>query len=159
MKRQMKNGTVMQWLSLLHIFIKLSLNSGFSQVQTLVAACLKFALVRISGKWSRLEIRLNDFRLSTIPQKQFTIIIKSFHLYHVCQWISFDKAVIHTVDTDVVVFGLKYQAFIDCRIFIHLGCRSKKRLLELKNTELSRELCIALPGLDDDAYLHHQALF
>ena len=59
----------------------------------------------------------------------------------------FDKAVIHTVDTDIVVFGLKYQAFNDCRIFIHLGCRSKKRLLELKNAELSRQLCIALPGL------------
>ena len=59
----------------------------------------------------------------------------------------FDKAVIHTVDTDVVVLGLYYQACIDCGIFIHLGCGSKKWLLELKNTELRRELYVALPGL------------
>ena len=58
----------------------------------------------------------------------------------------FVKAVIHTVDTDVVVLGLYYQAFIVCKIFIHLGCRSKKRLLELKNAELSSQLCVALPG-------------
>ena len=37
----------------------------------------------------------------------------------------FDKAVVRTVDTDVVVLGLYYQAFIDCEIFIHFGCGSK----------------------------------
>ena len=42
----------------------------------------------------------------------------------------YDKAVIHAVDT------LYYQAFIDCGVFIRLGCGSKKRLLELKNAEL-----------------------
>ena len=59
----------------------------------------------------------------------------------------FNKTVIHTVDTNVVALGLYYLAFIDCRIFIHLGCGSKKQLLELKNAELSRKLCMALPGL------------
>ena len=34
----------------------------------------------------------------------------------------FEKAVIHTINTDVVVLGWYYQAFIDCEIFIHLGC-------------------------------------
>ena len=59
----------------------------------------------------------------------------------------FDKAVIHIVNTDVVALGLYYQAFIDCRVLIHLGCGSRKWLLELKNTELPRELCVAFPGL------------
>ena len=59
----------------------------------------------------------------------------------------FDKALIHTVEIDVVVLDLYYQAFIDCRILIHFGCGSKKWLLELQNTELSRELCVVLPGL------------
>ena len=35
-------------LSLLHNFIHLSLNSGSAQVQTLLAACRRFAMVRIS---------------------------------------------------------------------------------------------------------------
>ena len=72
----------------------------------------------------------------------------------------FDKAVVHTVDTDVVVLGLYYQAFIDCGIFIHLGCGSNKRLLELMNAELSRELCVALlrlhalTGCDSTSFIH-----
>ena len=40
--------TVVQWLLLLHNFIQLSLNSGSAQVQTLLAACQRFAMVRIS---------------------------------------------------------------------------------------------------------------
>ena len=35
---------------------------------------LRYAMVRIS-EWSHLEIRLNAFRRSTIPQKQFIFII------------------------------------------------------------------------------------
>ena len=58
-----------------------------------------------------------------------------------------DKAVIHTVDTDAVVLGLEYQAFIDCEILIHLEYGSKKSLLELQNTELSRELGVVLSWL------------
>ena len=41
-------GAVVQWLSLLHNFIQLSLSSGYAQVQTLLAACRRFAMVRIS---------------------------------------------------------------------------------------------------------------
>ena len=72
----------------------------------------------------------------------------------------FDKAVVHTVDTDVVVLGLYYQAFIDCEIFTHLGCGSKKQLLELNNAELPKELCVALPGphlltiCDSTSFIH-----
>ena len=36
------------WLSLLHNFIQQSLNSDSAQVQTLLAACQRFAMVRIS---------------------------------------------------------------------------------------------------------------
>ena len=42
------NGVVVQWLSLLHNFIQLSLNSGSAQVQILLAACWRFVMVRIS---------------------------------------------------------------------------------------------------------------
>ena len=36
------------WLSLLHNFIQLSLNSGSAQVQTLLTACQRFVMVMIS---------------------------------------------------------------------------------------------------------------
>ena len=41
-------GDVVQLLSLPHSLIQLSLNSGSAQVQTLLAACRRFAMVRIS---------------------------------------------------------------------------------------------------------------
>ena len=46
-----------KWLSLLHNFIPLSFNSGPVQVQILLAACHRFAMVRISDNgcgWKRL---------------------------------------------------------------------------------------------------------
>ena len=42
------SGAVVEWLSLLHNFIQLSLNSGSAQFQTLLAACQRFTMVRIS---------------------------------------------------------------------------------------------------------------
>ena len=42
------SDAVVYWLSLLHNFIQLSLNSGSAQVQILLAACRRFAMVRIS---------------------------------------------------------------------------------------------------------------
>ena len=42
------HGAVVEWLSLLHNFIQLSLNLGSAQVQTLVTACRRFAMVMIS---------------------------------------------------------------------------------------------------------------
>ena len=41
-------GAVVEWLSLLHNFTQLSLNLGSAQVQTLLKACRRFAMVRIS---------------------------------------------------------------------------------------------------------------
>ena len=41
-------NVVVQWLSLLHNFIQLSMNSGSVQIQTLLAACRSFTIVRIS---------------------------------------------------------------------------------------------------------------
>ena len=96
-------------------------------------------------------------KLSTLHEETDT---KVFTCIKYVNESGFDKAVVHTVDTDVVVLGLYYQAFIDCEIFIHLGCGSKKRLLELKNAELSRELCVALPGphaltgCDSTSFIH-----
>ena len=60
-----KNDVMVLWLSLLHKFMQLTLHSDSAQVQTLLAACRRFAMVRISDS---LEIRLSAFR-STIPQK------------------------------------------------------------------------------------------
>ena len=65
-------NTVVRWVSLLWNFIQLSLNSGSVQVQTL----LSVSEIRDGEdlwQWSQLEIRLNAFRRSTIPQKQFII--------------------------------------------------------------------------------------
>ena len=41
-------STVVYWLSQRHNFIELSLKLGSAQVQTLLAACRRFAMVRIS---------------------------------------------------------------------------------------------------------------
>ena len=95
--------------------------------------------------------------LSTLHEETDT---KAFTCINYVNESDFDKTVVHTVDTDVVVLGLYYQAFIDCEIFIRLGCGSKKRLLKLKNVELSRELCVALPGphaltrCDSTSFIH-----
>ena len=50
--------------TLSHNFFQLSLKSGFAQVQTLPAEIPDCEDVL---QWSRLEVRLNAFRRSTIP--------------------------------------------------------------------------------------------
>ena len=65
------SGAVVCWLSLLHNFIQLSLNAG-SNPDLVVSEIHNGEDLR---QWSHLEIRLNAFRLSTLPQKQFIIII------------------------------------------------------------------------------------
>ena len=47
-----RSDAVVQWLSLLHNSIQLSLNSDSAQVQFLLATCWRFAIVRISGNGS-----------------------------------------------------------------------------------------------------------
>ena len=42
------SGVVVRWLSLLHNLTQLHLSSGSAQVQTVIAACQRFAMVRIS---------------------------------------------------------------------------------------------------------------
>ena len=51
-----------------HNFIQRRLKSGSAQVQILLAACRRFVMVRISDNGP-------SFHRSTIPQKQFIIII------------------------------------------------------------------------------------
>ena len=41
-------GAVVKWLVLLHYFIQIILNLGSALVQTLLTACWRFAMVRIS---------------------------------------------------------------------------------------------------------------
>ena len=90
------SGALVQWLLLLLDFIQPSLNSGSVQVQTLLTTCWKFKMVRISEVLRRFKscsghfrdlqiwgsltmvlagIRIKAIRRSTIPQKQFIIII------------------------------------------------------------------------------------
>ena len=57
-------GAVVLWLSLMHYFIQLSLNSVSGPAQILLTTCRRFAMVRIS-----------DNGRSTISQKQFIIIV------------------------------------------------------------------------------------
>ena len=52
-----------------------ALNSGSAQVQILFAACWRFTVASISDNAPGWKIRLNTFCRSTIPQKQFIIII------------------------------------------------------------------------------------
>ena len=87
---------------------------------------------------------LSRQKLSTLYEEADT---KVFAYIKYVNQSGFAKAVIHAVDTNVFVLGLYYQTFIDCEILIHLGCGSKKSLLDLQNTELSRELCVALSWL------------
>ena len=47
-KAEADDGAVVRWLSLLHNFIQLILNSGSAQVQILLTVCRRFAIVRIS---------------------------------------------------------------------------------------------------------------
>ena len=48
MKFHAIHGAVVKWLSLLHNFIQVSLNSGSAQFQVLLAACWRFAIMKIS---------------------------------------------------------------------------------------------------------------
>ena len=65
------SGAVVCWLSLLHNFIQLSLNAGSNPARGVSEIHNSEDL----WQWSQLEIRLNAFRRSTVPQKQFIIII------------------------------------------------------------------------------------
>ena len=43
--------------------------SDSAQVQILLAACRRLAMLRVADNFPQLEIRLNAFRRATIPQK------------------------------------------------------------------------------------------
>ena len=68
-------GAVVQLLSLLHNFSHQCLNSDSAQAQILLAAFRRFVVVCALMVWSQLEIRLNIFSRSAIPQKHFSIFI------------------------------------------------------------------------------------
>ena len=57
----------------LHNFIQQSLNSDSAKVQLLLAACRRFAMVRISDNVPGWKLGPNVFCESNMPQKQFTI--------------------------------------------------------------------------------------
>ena len=64
-------------MSLLHNFIQLNLNSGSAQVQTLLAACQRFAMVRISVPAAN-----KAKRLSSVNHTTKTIVHHHYHHHH-----------------------------------------------------------------------------
>ena len=83
---------------ILHTFLQQSLNSGFAQVRNLPAACWRIAMVRISED-GPVEIRLNTFRRSNIPQKQFTRLSDFHRMVTTVTKTSFCKIKPHSKDT------------------------------------------------------------
>ena len=86
-------GHINRMLSLLHNFIQPSQNSGSAQVQILHFGRPKIRDGEDLWPWSRLEIRINVFRPSDIPQKQFNImIIIHHHIWLKCHhhiWLTY----------------------------------------------------------------------
>ena len=73
---------VAQWLSLLHIFI-LQPELRFCAGSSPARGVLEISDSEDLWIWSQLEIRLNAIRRSTIPQKQFIIIIANIIIVNV----------------------------------------------------------------------------
>ena len=73
--QQRSCGAVVQWLSLLHNFFRLSLNLGSALVQSLLAACRRFTMVRISLTMVPAGNKANHF--CSVNHTKKTIIISS----------------------------------------------------------------------------------
>ena len=68
-------SAVVEWLSLLCIFIQQSVNSCLLQVQILLTVGWMFTMVRTSEYDLHWSNKLTSFRRSTVPQKQFFFFI------------------------------------------------------------------------------------
>ena len=91
----------MQWLSLLHSFIQLSLNSGSAQVQTLLAACPRFAMVRISDNGNKAK------RLSSVNHTTKTI---HHHHHHQKALIKILKKILSVIVLLTKLWSISYGA-------------------------------------------------
>ena len=62
---------------------------------------------------------------------------------------SFQSVVIVTVDTDIAVYFIHFQQFLEVELFMKIGSGKDKRLLKIANisSELGKDLCAALPVL------------
>ena len=61
----------------------------------------------------------------------------------------FQSVVIVTVDTDIAVYSIYFQQFLEVELFAKIGNGKDKRLLKITKTssELGKDLCAALPAL------------
>ena len=61
----------------------------------------------------------------------------------------FQSVVIVTVDTDIAVYSIYFQQFLEVELFVKIGNGNDKRLLKIANisSELGKYLCAALPVL------------
>ena len=78
--RLFSRGAVVWWLSLLHNFILLSLNSGSAPARTLLAAYRRFAMVRIS--LTMVPAGYKTKRLSSVNHTRKTIHHHHHHHHH-----------------------------------------------------------------------------
>ena len=62
----------------------------------------------------------------------------------------FQSAVIVTVDTDIAVYSIYFQQFLEVELFTKIGSRKDKRLLKIANisSELGKDLYAALLALN-----------
>ena len=58
----------------------------------------------------------------------------------------FQSVVIVTVDTDIAVYSIYFQRFLEVELFVKIGNGKDKRLLKIANisSELGKDLCAAL---------------
>ena len=61
----------------------------------------------------------------------------------------FQSVVIVTVDTDIAVYSIYFQQFLEVELFVKMGNGKDKGLLKIANvsSELGKDLCVALPVL------------
>ena len=99
------SDTVVLWLALLHSFIQQSLNLGFCTGSNPACGMSEIQDGEDLWQWSQLEIRLNAFCQSTIPQKQFIIIIYIFHdATYCCFKLALGKETFHKKEETSVIF-------------------------------------------------------
>ena len=61
----------------------------------------------------------------------------------------FQSVVIVTVDTDIAVYSIYFQQFLEAELFVKISNGKDKRLLKIVNisSKLGKDLCAALPAL------------
>ena len=103
---------VVQWLSLLHNFIQQSLNSRSAQVQILLAACRRFAMVMISDNGSGWKKGLTPF-VGQPYRKNNSMLLDLLEYIHKMLW------------TEIFLYNFWFNKMLLKLIFVPLIVLSK----------------------------------